>query len=104
MKIAIPLWQNRVAPLMDCCSKLKVFELKEGRLKEINTVDMATLNLAERIKVLRQLNLDLVICNGISFFYRACLLVNTVKVISDVYGEEQLVLAKYLHEQNFKTK
>lgn len=86
---------------MDCCSKLKVFEFKNNRFKEISVINMASMGLAERIKVLRELHLDLVICNGISFFYRACLLINSIKVIPNVFGEEQAVLARYFRNQNF---
>ncbi len=91
------MWQNRVAPLMDCCSKLKVFKFEKGRVQEVEVVDMTSMGIAERLKVLRNLQLDVVICNGISLFYRACLLINAVKVISNVIGEEQAVLARYFY-------
>ena len=96
MRIGIPLWQNRVAPLLDCCSKLKVFELDKNRLEVTGIVDMQEMNLAERLKTFRRLELDVVICNGVSFFYRACLWINAIKVIPNIFGEEAFIIARYL--------
>ncbi len=92
MRIAIPLWQNRVAPLMDCCSMLKIFELKKDRITEVGVLDMREKNMAERIKMVREMHPEILICNGISFFYRACLLINAIHVIPNVMGEEESVL------------
>ena len=86
---------------MDCCSKLKVFKFEKGRVQEVEVIDMTAMSLAERLKVLHNLHLDVVICNGISLFYRACLLINAIKVISNVIGEEQAVLAQYFHDHGF---
>ncbi len=100
MRIGIPLWQNRVAPLLDCCSKLKVFELDNKRVKVADVIDMQEMNISERLKTFRRLELDVVICNGISFFYRACLWINAIKVMPNIIGEETFIIARYLRSDH----
>jgi|GEM_PF-2532183 hypothetical protein len=100
MRIALPLWQERIAPVLDCCSKLEIIELENDRYRKVGIVDMKSMSFAQRLKTFREWKIDLVICNGISFFYRACLLINAIKVINNVSGETQKILLQCLNFNN----
>ncbi len=100
MRIAIPFWQDRIAPVLDCCSKLEIIDLENGRYKRAGIVEMKSMSFAQRLKTFREWKIDLVICNGISFFYRAYLLINAIKVINNVSGETQKVLLQCLNFNN----
>lgn len=90
MKIAIPLWQNRIAPVLDWCSYLKIYHW-DGEIIKEERINIRGMSLAQRLKIIRTKNVKVVICNGVSFFYRACLLINSIKVVQNVYGDEKII-------------
>ncbi len=89
-----------MAPLLDCCSKVKIYEIKDGRIGEIGVLDMRNKSFSERLKTLWEVHPDVLVCNGISFFYRACMLIQAIHVISNVIGEEEMVLAEIMGKTN----
>ncbi len=97
MKIAIPLWQNRVAPVLDWSSALKIYNLEGEKITGEELIDISGMSLAQRLKIIHSQKVKMVICNGVSFFCKACLLINSVEVVSNISGNEQLVLQKYRH-------
>ena len=91
MKVAIPVWQNRVAPLFDVCQQIKIFELK-NKVNFIKLIDVRKLSIANRLKVFEEENIELLICNGISLFLTGCLQSRKIKVFNDYFGDETEVI------------
>jgi predicted Fe-Mo cluster-binding NifX family protein len=97
MRLAIPVWNDRVSPVFDTASCLMLLDLAEGveqgrRLVEVVEASFPT----QRAKRLAELGVNVLICGAISRPLATCLAVAGIVLIPWVAGPVEDVLRAYL--------
>jgi predicted Fe-Mo cluster-binding NifX family protein len=87
MKVAIPLFKDRISPRFDVCPEIWVVELKDGKVVDQEKWTMESLNLYQRLDQLSSKGVDKVICGGIDSFCIGQLGNSGIDVIHNVAGE-----------------
>lgn len=65
MKIAIPLFDIRISPRFDCAQSFLIAETENGKVIERKELQAGLWTPLERVKKLRDLGVDTLICGGI---------------------------------------
>ncbi len=96
IRIAIPIFHNRVSPVLDTCTRLLVidFEGKSGvKKKEISFDVYARSN---RFEIIKNLKPDAIICCGISDVFDKMLKSAGIRLISGIAGDVEQVAEAFL--------
>lgn len=96
MKIAIPVFHNRVSPVFDWSSRILVIETDGSR--EISREERSTAGTspATRADYLVEMKVDTLLCGGISETMLALVLRRGINVIPWVAGEAEEVFSGFL--------
>jgi len=96
MKVAIPIWEDRVSPVLDTASRLLVIEV-EGQ-KEASRFEtyLEDQDLPRRCLRIQNLGVEILICGAVSRPYFMGLMATGIHVISDKAGNPEDVLKAYL--------
>lgn len=79
MKVAIPIWEGRVSPLMDSACHLLVAEIAGGREVSREIVDIPQTGIRGRTRFISGLGINLLICGAISHQFEQMLTVSGTK-------------------------
>ncbi|MFH0814463.1 MAG: NifB/NifX family molybdenum-iron cluster-binding protein [Pseudomonadota bacterium] len=96
MKIAIPLFNNRVSPRFDFAPSLLVAAIENNQIRERKEIALKGFNLFQRCSILKDLGVNTLICGGIQDFLTRSLDFTSVKVISPISGDAEEVLQRFL--------
>jgi predicted Fe-Mo cluster-binding NifX family protein len=96
MKIAIPLFQNRVSPRFDFAPTLMVATVENNQIVAKEEISLKNYTLSQRSALLRELGIKTLICGAIQGFLTRSLENENVKVIAPVAGEVSNVLGCFL--------
>jgi predicted Fe-Mo cluster-binding NifX family protein len=66
MKVAVPIWEGRVASVLDFSQKLILVELEDGGEQNRVEVPLSGRNTLEKVAELRQLGVEVLICGAVS--------------------------------------
>jgi predicted Fe-Mo cluster-binding NifX family protein len=92
MRIAIPVWKDRVSPVFDVARSVRVVDLSDGG--EPRKSDMG-LDDDHRAETLAKLGVDLLICSAISTSLESTLWMSGVEVIPDICGTVDEIITAY---------
>jgi len=95
MKIAVPEHCGRVSPVFDSSQKLVVFDIAGTGEMECRTVDLSGLHPTGRAALLRELEVDVLLCGGISAWLSENIRLSGVEVVPWLAGEMHQVLEAY---------
>jgi len=101
--IAIPIFGSRISNRLDSSENVLLVAIEDGAIKKRESYYWALANPLEKIDMLRQFGVDVLICDGITEFCSNQLANNPIQVIPWVSGETEEVLAHYL-EGKFSNK
>jgi predicted Fe-Mo cluster-binding NifX family protein len=96
MKIAIPVWEDRISPLFDVARQLLVVEVEDGNKSMRNKVLLENGWPSNRVSQMADLGIEVLICGGISRLLIDRLHTSGIAVISQIKGEPDQVLEGYL--------
>jgi predicted Fe-Mo cluster-binding NifX family protein len=96
MKIAIPLFNERVSPRFEFASRLLLATVENNRVVEREELALHGYDLFERSALLKGLSVDTLICGGIQCFVAQDLNHSNVRVISAIVGEADAALKAFL--------
>ncbi len=65
MKIAVPTFGQRISPRFDCTNEIIIVEIQNRRIVDRKILFTAQLSAFEKIKIIRDLEIDVMICGGI---------------------------------------
>ena len=96
MRIAIPIWENKVSPVMDTASRLMIIET-DGQ-KEIARFEtyLEEQDISRRCHRIQSLEIDVLICGAICRSFSGMLLATDIHIISEISGLVEDVLKAYL--------
>ncbi len=96
MKIAIPVWENKVSPVLDTASRLMVVELNEGSPTSRFEIYLDERDLSRRCMRIQDLCVDTLICGAVTRHFSELLNASGIKLIPGISGQPDAVLHAYL--------
>jgi predicted Fe-Mo cluster-binding NifX family protein len=96
MKIAIPVWENKVSPVLDTASRLMVVDLKEKEPMSRFEIYLDERDLHRRCLRIRDLCVDTLICGAVTRHFSEMLKASGIKLIQGISGQPEAVLNAYM--------
>ncbi len=96
MKIAIPVWDNRISPVFDTASRLLIVEVEDQKEASRFETTLDDQELSRRCFRIQGLGIDMLICGAISRPYLRMLIGSGIQIISEISGHAEEVLEAYL--------
>ena len=94
-RIAIPIFQTRISPVLDTCQDLLVVDVEDGNATRRMTVSLADMPLLERSETLARRRIDTLICAGISDPMSRYLTGRGIRLISGIAGDVERIIEAY---------
>jgi len=103
--VAMPIWDDRISPVFDVAKRLLVADVENGCVLNKHEAAIKASQLAPRAKCVTDLEVQVLICGAISWPLERMLLAAGVRVIPQVCGLAEQVMAAFvagqLEEQAF---
>ncbi len=96
MKIAIPIFENRISPRFDCAYRFMIVHIDNGEIKEKDTMVLSSINPIQRINELANMSVDTIICGAINKFTFRMIKGKNINIIPWITGDANEVLDLYL--------
>ena len=96
MKIAIPVWDNKISPVFDTASRLLIVEVEDQKEASRFETTLDDQELSRRCLRIQGLGIDMLICGAISRPYLRMLIGSGIQIISEISGHAEEVLEAYL--------
>lgn len=96
MKIAIPLFDQRVSPRFDCARDILLVSVENGDIVDRRQIPVSGWTCRERISKLSELGVDALICGGIDRLSERRLMACRVKTCAWVTGMAEDALGSFL--------
>jgi predicted Fe-Mo cluster-binding NifX family protein len=93
MRLAVPIWGDRVSPLFDVARRLFLVEVEDGRVASTMEHDVAA---TDRVACATHLGVDLLICGAVSRELERRLVAAGVEVVPNVCGSVEEVVHAFL--------
>jgi len=101
MRIAIPIWDDRISPVLDTASKLLIVEIEDQKESSRFEIYLDEQELSRRCLRIRGMEVDILICGAISRPFSRMLMASGVNIIQNITGHPEDVLKAYLHGRLF---
>ena len=95
MKVAIPIWNGRVSPVMDTACRLLVVKFADGREVSRETWDIPQVIIPYRVSFLADRGIDVLICGAISYQFEQMLAISGIKPMPWFGGDVDEIIAAY---------
>ena len=95
-RVAIPVFESRVSPVLDSCQRMVVVDIEEGceiRRQELNLDKMS---IHERIEVMVRWGIRKIICAGVSDVMCRFLASKNITLVSGIAGELERIINAYI--------
>jgi predicted Fe-Mo cluster-binding NifX family protein len=99
VKIAIPLFGNRVSPRFDCAPQILIVTVELGSTPQRQHMAAVDWTATERVGRLKALNVNTIICGGIDRWSADALRAAGVRVQNSVTGDAEEVLADWIRSE-----
>lgn len=104
MKIAIPILNQRISPLLDSARVLVIFEIRGDEFLKINNLSLDNLSLFEKASAVKNANTDVLICGALSRQLFKILLSMNIETIAWKSGEVNEILTAFIKNNLFNDK
>jgi len=99
MKIAVPLWNDRVSPVFDVAGRLLVVDVEDGREIGRAEVPLADQEIDPRVRQVAEQGVNVLICGAVSRPLEMMLQNAGIEVIPHTCGNAEEVLRAYREGQ-----
>ena len=90
--IAVPIFNSRISPVFDTCTRILLVEFKKGREITRKEFDLDNFSLRERLQVMEKNAVSVIICGGISDVFHSILSNSNILLICGICGNIDEVL------------
>lgn len=95
MRIALPVWENKVSPVLDTASRLMIVEAVNGKESSRFEIYMDEEDLSKRSLRIRGVGVETLICGAVSRPFLRMLRAHGIQIISEIAGRAEDVLRAY---------
>lgn len=92
MKLAIPVWENKVSPVLDTASRLLVVEVKEAGDVSRFEIFLDERDLSRRCMRIQGLGIDTLLCGAVTRHFADMLEASGIDLIPGISGQPDEVL------------
>ena len=96
MKIAIPRFEETVAPCFEHCATMAIFIVEDARVVGQIDVPLHSQVAFDRVRLMRDHGVSTVICGGVDEVYEGMLRFSGIQVVSWVSGNVEDLLKEFL--------
>ena len=96
MIVAIPRMGEMVAPCFEYSATMSVFVIREQRIVDQKDISLQSRDPFDRVRLLRDQNVNTLICGGMQDVYEDMVRASGLEVISWVYGSVEDLLDMYI--------
>ena len=104
MRIAIPVWEDKISPVLDTALKLLVVDIKDSREASRFVYHIDESDLSQKCHRIRKLDVNTLICGAVSHAFLQMLLASGLDIIQEISGPAEEVLEAYLHGNVFQPR
>ncbi|MBL0714371.1 MAG: hypothetical protein JJV98_11785 [Desulfosarcina sp.] len=98
-RIAIPIFQARISPVLDSCNRLMVVDIDNGKEIQRVEVSLAKMSRMERTETISRWRVDKIICAGVSELMCNYIAGREIRLISGIAGEPEKIIDAYIHNR-----
>ncbi len=95
MIIAITIWNNRVSPVFDVARSVIVVDIEEGIIRRKSIKSFANDQPEYKASLLKQLQVNTLICGAISTFYAGLISTHRIEIIPFITGDIEDVIKAF---------
>jgi predicted Fe-Mo cluster-binding NifX family protein len=99
MNVGMPIWDGRISPVLDVAGRLLLVSTEDSAEVARREANLEQAPLAARVKRIRELGVDVLICGALSWPLEAMLVSAGVRVIPQMCGSVEDVLRAFLSGQ-----
>jgi predicted Fe-Mo cluster-binding NifX family protein len=99
MRLAVSIWEDRIAPVMDASCTLILYDIKRGAATHHAQLSLADMEPMTRIRAISDHGVELLLCGAVSREYYEALLAANVNVTAFIAGTVKEVLKAYLAKE-----
>jgi len=92
MRLAVPVWGNRISPVLDSATRLLILEVKEGGEWSRSEIDLDENDPSRRCRRIRNLGVDALICGAVTRHLSNMLRGSGIFLVLGVSGQCEEVL------------
>ena len=96
MRLAIPIWDDRVSPVLDTASRLLLIEVKDGAETSRFEILLDEQEISRRCLRIHALGVNVLICGAVSRPFLRMLASAEITLIPEISGATEEVLQAYL--------
>ena len=96
MKIAMPIFENRISPRFDFSPEVWIIQVEKGEILKQEKFSTVNLNPLQRLDQIASNGVNKVICGGIDDFSRNQLGSKGIAVVQDVMGDADIVFDLFM--------
>ena len=104
MRLAIPIWDDKVSPVLDTASRLLIVEVEDHSEASRFETYLDEQDLSRRCLRIQGLDVDLLICGAISRPFSRMLMASGIDIIPEISGLAEEVLRAYLQGNLFHSR
>ena len=94
--IAVPVFQDRVSPLMDVSNRYMIYEAEDGEIKQRISISLNTDGESQRVEKLKEIGVNTIICGAVSGYVAHIVDEKGMRLISMIYGPIEEIIDQYL--------
>lgn len=98
-RIAIPVFQSRISPVLDACKRLLVVDIDNGKEIQRSDVSLKKMSRRERTEAISRWNIDTIICAGVSELMCSYIASQDVRLVCGIAGELEKIIDAYIHNR-----
>ena len=95
-RVAIPVFESRVSPVLDSCRRMVVVDIKGGCEIQRQEISLEKMSLNQRLEVFVRWGIRKIICAGVSDVMCRFLAGLDIALISGVAGDIEKIITAYL--------
>ena len=97
MRLAVPIWKDKISPVLDAATRLLVIDLDNRRESSRFEIYLDEQDLTRRCFRMKGLGVDILICGAVSRPFMRMLDATGIEIIPGITGPTEDVLKSYLH-------
>ena len=104
MRMAIPIWEDKISPVLDTALRLLIVEVDGRSESSRSVISLEEQDLMRRCLRIKGLGVDIIICSAISQPFLKMLKAGGIEIIPEISGTPEDVLQAYMKGNLFSPK
>ena len=95
MRIAVPIWEDRISPVLDTASRLLIVEMEDQKEASRFETILDEQDIHRKCFRIKGLDVDILICGAISRHFFSMLISSGMNIVPGISGHPEEVLTAY---------